>query len=196
VNKIILTTVILFALLLGVAIGHNLDLSASPEAESNTSPTPSAYRDLLASEIRGMDAETIEGYLAGSGLGMALPAELNGYPGPRHVLELAEDLKITPEQQRQVQHLFDQMQPQAIDLGKQILEAEAALEQAFRTETITEATLEQQLAETGRLEAQLRFIHLRTHLATLDILSPHQVMAYNRLRGYDEMPAGHQHQHN
>ena len=114
----------------------------------------------------------------------------------RHVLELTEDLEITSGQQRQVQHLFDQMQPQAIDLGKKILEAEAALEQAFRAETITEAQLEQQLADIGRLEAQLRFIHLRTHLATLDILSPHQVMAYNRLRGYEAMPAGHQHQHN
>jgi Spy/CpxP family protein refolding chaperone len=195
-NKLILTTITLFALLLGIVIGLNLDFSTSHEGGNHTNPTPSAYRDLLASEIRGIDAETIEGYLAGSGLGMALPAELNGYPGPRHVLELAADLEITPEQQRQVQHLFDQMQPQAIDLGKQILEAEAALEQAFRTETITEEWLQQQLAEISRLEAQLGFIHLRTHLATLDILSPHQVMAYNRLRGYEAIPEGHQYQHN
>jgi Spy/CpxP family protein refolding chaperone len=196
VNKLILIAAVLFALLLGIALGLNLDLSSSQEAENNPSPTPSAYRALLASEIRGIDPQTIEGYLAGSGLGMALPAELNGYPGPRHVLELADDLEITPKQQRQVQHLFDQMQPQAIDLGKKILEAEAALEQAFRTETITEERLQQQLADIGRLEAQLRFIHLRTHLTTLDILSPHQVMVYNRLRGYEAAPAGHQHKHN
>lgn len=195
-NKLILTTAVLIALLLGVALGLSLDFIPAQEGAGNTVPTPSAYKELLGSEIRGIDLETIEGYLAGSGLGMALPAELNGYPGPRHVLDLAADLEVTPEQQAQVQGLFDQMQPRAIELGKQILEAEAALEEAFRAETITEAGLEQQLAEIGRLEAQLRFIHLRTHLATLEILSPHQVMAYNRLRGYEAMPAGHQHQHN
>lgn len=194
-KKIVLAVSLLAALLLGGIIGFALNLSASHIAMRNASPTPSAYRDLLSAEIRGIDPQTLEGYLTGSGLGMALPAELNGYPGPRHVLDLAGELELTLEQKAQVQQLFDQMQPQAIDLGKQILEAEAGLEQAFRTETITEAMLDQQLAQIGQLDAQLRFVHLRTHLMTLDILSPHQVMQYNRLRGYHEASTGRQHQH-
>ena len=33
----------------------------------------------------------------GEGFGMALAADRNGYPGPRHVLELKAELKLTPE---------------------------------------------------------------------------------------------------
>ncbi|MCL4265591.1 MAG: periplasmic heavy metal sensor [Anaerolineae bacterium] len=168
----------------------------SPIAEQVITPTPSAYRELLDSEIRGMDDQTIEDYLTGKGMGMALPAELNGYPGPRHVIDLADELSLTPEQTAQTQALFDEMQPQAIALGTQILAAEAALEEAFRTQTVDETNLEAQLQAIGLLEAQLRYVHLRTHLATLEILNAHQIMLYNSLRGYDDMPANHnQHQH-
>ena len=30
-------------------------------------------------------------------MGLALAAELNGYPGPLHVIELADSLRLTPE---------------------------------------------------------------------------------------------------
>jgi Spy/CpxP family protein refolding chaperone len=131
--------------------------------------------------------------LAGEGLGMALPAELNGYPGPRHLLALQIDLELTPEQVEQVQALFDTMQPQAIELGQAILAAEAQMEAGFRNQTIDEATLDTQLQQIADLQAQLRFVHLSTHLATVEILSPHQIQQYNVLRGYAEMPAGHNH---
>jgi hypothetical protein len=88
------------------------------------------------------------------------------------------------------------MQPQAIALGEEILVAEAALEESFRTNHIDETNLASQLQAIGELEAELRFVHLSTHLATIDILSPHQVMLYNSLRGYEILPSDHdQHQH-
>jgi Spy/CpxP family protein refolding chaperone len=118
-------------------------------------------------------------------MGFALPAELNGYPGPRHVLDLADDLELTDEQLTEIQALFDEMLPQAIALGEQILTQEEALELAFRDETITDEFLRSSLAESGRLEGELRYVHLSTHLATIDILTPHQVLQYNQLRGYD-----------
>ncbi len=165
-------------------------------AEQASTPKPSAYRALLDTEIRGIDDQTIEDYLTGKGMGLALPAELNGYPGPRHVIDLAEDLELTTEQLNQIQALFDEMQPQAIALGEEILAAEAALEESFRAKSIDETNLASQLEALGELEAELRFVHLSTHLATIDILSSHQVMLYNSLRGYETMPADHdQHQH-
>ena len=165
-------------------------------AEQAVTPTPSPYRELLDGEIRGIDDKTIEEYLTGKGMGLALPAELNGYPGPRHVIDLAQDLDLTPEQTIQVQALFDEMQPQAIALGEKILAVEAALEADFRQQTIDEISLETQLQTIATLQAQLRFVHLNTHLATIDILSSHQVMLYNSLRGYDDTPADHnEHQH-
>lgn len=164
--------------------------------EPETTPTPSPYRALLSGEIRGIDDQTIEDYLTGKGMGLALPAELNGYPGPRHILDLADELELTAEQNAQIQALFDQMEPEAIRLGQEILAAEAALEADFREQTIKETGLEDQLQAIGQREGQLRYVHLSTHLATIEILSPHQVTLYNALRGYEEMPAGHeQHRH-
>ena len=166
----------------------------TPEVEQ-AALTPSGYGDLLDTEIRGIDPKTIEGYLNGDGLGLALPAELNGYPGPRHILDLAEELALTSAQQTQVQDLFDQMKPQAMALGEKILAAEGDLEQAFREQTIQETNLSTQLMTLGDLQSQLRFVHLRTHLATIDILSQHQIVQYNALRGYEDMPADHQNHH-
>lgn len=167
--------------------------TTSPESvvEQVSTPTPSPYRDLLDGEIRGIDDKTIEEYMTGKGMGLALPAELNGYPGPRHVIDLASDLELTPEQKDQIQALFGEMEPQAIALGEEILEAEAALEADFRQQTIDEASLEAQLQAIAQLEAQLRYVHLSTHLATIEILSLHQVTLYNTIRGYEEMPEGH-----
>ena len=86
------------------------------------------------------------------------------------------------------------MLPQAIELGEAILTAEATLESGFRNQTVDEESLRAQLQQIGEMQAQLRFVHLSTHLATVEILSPHQVNLYNSLRGYAEMPAGHNHQ--
>ena len=162
------------------------------DAQAQPTPTPSTYVDLLDTEIRGLSPEQIETYRTGGGGGMALPAELNGYPGPRHVLDLAEELELTEVQQAQIQALYDEMLPEAIDLGNQILAAEAELELAFRERNIDEAFLENQLLTIGELQARLRFVYFRTHLATIDILTQHQVVVYNSLRGYDtENPHAH-----
>lgn len=43
-------------------------------------------------------------------MGLAKAAELNGYPGPLHVLELAVDLSLTAEQKAATETLFKSMQ--------------------------------------------------------------------------------------
>ncbi|MDP2956413.1 MAG: hypothetical protein Q8N53_08320 [Longimicrobiales bacterium] len=40
-------------------------------------------------------------------MGMARPAELNGFPGPRHVLDLADLLALAPDQRSEVQGIFE-----------------------------------------------------------------------------------------
>ena len=161
------------------------------QAQAQLTPTPSAYGELLDTEIRGIDPATIEGYRTGAGLGMALPAELNGYPGPRHVLDLADELELTSGQQTQIEALFDDMLPQVIALGEQILGQEAGLELAFRDGTIDEESLRDVLDIIESLKAELRFVHLRTHLVTIEILTPHQVQLYNTLRGYNASMEDH-----
>lgn len=182
----------LMAVMCGVVLlALIMSMGSGASAQSEPTPTPSAYGDLLDTEIRGIDPATIEGYRTGAGLGMALPAELNGYPGPRHVLELADELELTSGQQTQIQTLFDDMLPQAIALGEQILDQEAGLELAFREGTIDEESLRDALDSIESLKAELRFVHLRTHLVTLEILTPHQVQLYNTLRGYNASTEDH-----
>ena len=48
--------------------------------------------------MKSLSDQQLSDLRAGRGMGMALPAELNGYPGPVHVLELADALGLTPEQ--------------------------------------------------------------------------------------------------
>lgn len=85
----------------------------SPLASDAASP----YADLEKRPIKALSAEEIADLRAGRGMGLALPAELNGYPGPRHVLELARDLDLSPQQRRRTEVLFEDMQRQAVALG-------------------------------------------------------------------------------
>jgi len=189
---------VFLALLVGAIAGSGITYVfglSSPAAEETvpSQPATSGYEDLLETEIRGLTPEQIEGYRTAKGMGLALPAELNGYPGPRHILDFSEEIELSEEQHEQVQVLFDQMQAEAIPIGDQILIEEAALEMAFRESMIDEDYLETQLATIGDLQSELRYAHLRTHLAALEILTPHQVMIYNQLRGYEGTDGGHQH---
>ena len=186
-------------LLIAMLLALVVTACTTKSEESNEVDTPNAssgYADLIDTEIRGMSTETIEGYRTAQGMGMALPAELNGYPGPRHVLDFADELELSDEQLQLIQALFDNMQVRAIALGEAILIAEAELEQAYRDGTISEAYLMDKLEEIGLLHTQLRYTHLQTHLTTIEILTLHQVVLYNQLRGYDAMPDDHQHADN
>jgi len=48
--------------------------------------------------VKALSDDEIKQYLAGAGMGYAKAAELNGYPGPMHVLELADKLALSAEQ--------------------------------------------------------------------------------------------------
>jgi Spy/CpxP family protein refolding chaperone len=134
--------------------------------------------------VKALSADQIDDLRRGRGMGLALPAELNGYPGPRHVLDLADQLELTVAQEAEAQELFDAMQAQAIVLGEQVLAAEAALDRLFAIGTPSEAETLAAAVEVGRLQGVLRAHHLRYHLAMREVLSPHQVMRYQQLRGY------------
>lgn len=187
-------TALLSLITLGIGITVGVLLPRNVDTTAIATPTPSAYVSLLDTEIRGFDQDTIDGYLAGKGLGQALPAELNGYPGPRHTIDMADELELTEEQLVQVQGLFDEMKSKVVPLGELYLQAVAGLEFAFRDGVITEDYLQNQLEVITNIEAQMRFVHLSTHLATIDILNQDQIMKYNMMRGYSEGMDHEQHQ--
>jgi len=144
----------------------------------------SPYADLKGREIKALSAEELQQYEVGEGMGLALAAELNRYPGPLHALGLADELALSEEQTARVQEARDTMRDRAAQLGRRIIEHERALDGAFADQTIDEARLESMTAEIGRLQGELRFVHLRAHLAMVRILSPEQVNRYEMLRGY------------
>jgi Spy/CpxP family protein refolding chaperone len=117
-------------------------------------------------------------------MGLALAAELNGYPGPLHVLEFANDLDLTSQQRAKVQELFAAMKAEALSLGERLIAQEAQLDKAFASKTITAATLAASTEAIGATHAALRQAHLKYHLFTTDVLTPAQVQRYAELRGY------------
>ena len=151
-------------------------------AEAEHDPAPYAGLDERA--IKALSAEQIDELQSGRGMGLALAAELNGYPGPLHVLELADQLDLTADQKAEAQRLFDAMQAQAIVLGAQVIAGEAALDRLFATGTASDAATLAAAVEVGRAQGALRAHHLRYHIAMREVLSPHQVMRYRQLRGY------------
>ena len=100
------------------------------------------------------------------------------------MLDLAEDLGLTGEQEAQVAALFDAMRKEAAALGRSVVEAERRLDQAFARGGIDEAMLVESSEAIGRLRGALRATHLKYHLRTEALLTTHQTMLYSRLRGY------------
>jgi hypothetical protein len=164
---------------------------ATPPAAAQQAPI-SPYRAELTSEIRGLSAQEIEDLREGRGMGLARAAELNGYPGPRHLLEAVEagQLHLSAEQLGAIRRLFEAMTDEARRLGATILREEQALEAAFRAGGISEAELRARVARIAALSGELRAVHLRTHLKTRAILTDHQIQRYNQVRGYVREPGG------
>jgi Spy/CpxP family protein refolding chaperone len=135
-------------------------------------------------EIKSLPAEEVEGLLNGQGMGLAKAAELNHYPGPRHVLELAAELRLTAEQRAQTQAAFDQMRGEAMPLGRRIVDGERALDAMFAKGEIDPGKLRAATTGIARLQGDLRAAHLAAHLEMRRILSPQQIKKYDDLRGY------------
>lgn len=143
--------------------------------------------------IKALSAEDIAGLLKGEGMGMAKAAELNGYPGPKHVLALAEELKLTETQRQEIQALFDRMSAAAKPLGTELVEHERVLDQLFSKGEITPDRLAAETADIGELQGRLRSVHLIAHVQTRAVLTADQVTRYEHLRGYGDPSTMHQH---
>ena len=168
-------------------------LVTTPGLAQDRLTAPSPYRHQAEMGLRGLDENEIAELKAGAGMGLARAAELNGYPGPRHVLDAIAEAKLaaTPEQRERIQEIFTAMNRDAVSIGTKILAEEQALEAAFRSATITESDLRSRVARIAALRGELREIHLAAHLVTRRVLSDAQIARYNELRGYVADPHKH-----
>ena len=144
----------------------------------------SAYATQESSGVAALSRQEYDDLTAGAGMGMARAAELNHFPGPKHVLELAPDLGLSERQAAEVEAIRVVMARRAVDLGAEIVEKERHLDLRFDNRHIDEATLRATTAEIAALYGELRFAHLRAHLATREVLSDAQIELYDELRGY------------
>ena len=145
----------------------------------------SPYVEQLDSPVRGLSESEVDNLLNGQGAGYARMAELNGYPGPLHVLDLRSPLNLSAQQTKEIQAVFEQMQSRAKSLGQTIVTKEQKLSDAFASDSITNAELEKQTIELAQLYGQLRKTHLQAHLQINPLLSAEQIQKYNEIRGYE-----------
>jgi hypothetical protein len=152
------------------------------------------YAGMQTRSIKALSEQQIADLGAGRGMGLALAAELNGYPGPAHVLELADRLDLSAAQRTSIQGLFDSMKAEALPLGSKLIEQEADLDKQFASRTVTPESLKASTTAVAVTQGELRETHLKYHLSTVAVLSPSQMQRYAELRGYGDQPM-HRHHH-
>jgi Spy/CpxP family protein refolding chaperone len=151
-------------------------------AISASAASPYAGQETRA--INALSSDEVTGLLEGAGAGMARAAELNQFPGPKHVLELATELELNEPQRIATQALFDAMRRDAVPIGTRIVGLERELDAGFARRDLDEATLERLTAQIGGLQGALRAVHLKAHLAQTRLLTVEQRTRYAKLRGY------------
>lgn len=154
-------------------------------------PPAQPYAGQQTREVASLSAKEVQGFLDGRGMGLAKSAELNGHPGPLHVLDLADELRLTPERRQQVRAAFEHMKAKAKALGEAYVNAEKAVDQAFKAGPADAAEVSARVAEANRLLGQVRLSHLLAHVKITPLLTPEQRARYAELRGYTVGKAGH-----
>jgi Spy/CpxP family protein refolding chaperone len=148
--------------------------------------------------IKALSDDEIQALLNGQGMGLAKAAELNHYPGPRHVLDMASQLGLSETQGAETQQIYDRMHREAVRLGNLLIAKERELDRLFASNEIDEPTLQGVVQAITQLQGELRITHLRAHMDMRHILSPDQIAQYDVLRGYGvsgqaDAPSTHQH---
>jgi Spy/CpxP family protein refolding chaperone len=161
-------------------------LAGAAEAQTHSPYAGHAHRSVAA-----LSEQEIADLRSGAGMGMALPAELNGYPGPRHVLDLADGLHLTTAQRAAAEEAFEAMRARARPLGEEVIAAETALGRLFADGKATPASIAEASDRVARLRGELRSVHLAAHIAMHALLGPDQRAAYDRLRGYERLHNSH-----
>jgi len=140
--------------------------------------------------LPALPEETMAAYLDGRAMWMDSAAELNHYPGPRRVLELATVLGLSADQRQAVTAIQDESRQQAIDVGRQLIALEQRLNRIFAWGQASEDNILQTVTDIGTLQAKLRMTHLLASIRTRELLSRDQIDHYDLLQGYGSPNGG------
>jgi len=155
-------------------------MSLVGQHQHDTSP----YAATQSLEFPTLTPEEVGQLRGGEGMGLARPAELNHFPGPKHLLELASELQLTAAQVERIGVIRLQMTTQAVAKGEEILRAESHLSDVFAGGRPTLEDVARITTHQAKMRGELQAIHLAAHIESTRELTPEQVSAYDRLRGY------------
>jgi len=149
-------------------------------------------------KIKALSQGEIEGYLTGKGMGLAKSAEINHFPGPKHVMELSQELSLSKFQIEETKRIYEAMKSKAVEFGQLLIKNEEKIEGLFSNGAITPQVLERVLSESAKIKSKLREAHLMAHIEQKAVLTRYQTNLYDTLRGYVDghsMKEGHRLHH-
>ncbi|MEJ2483801.1 MAG: periplasmic heavy metal sensor [Gemmatimonadota bacterium] len=133
--------------------------------------------------LSGISEDEKEALLAGSGLGAGMIAMANGYPGPKHVLEMGDELGLTAEQKEEIGSLFAERKASFVELGTELVKKDEQLTAMFASGSVNTKDVEKLAREIGQLQGELRAGHLNAHVLTWEALTAAQREKVASMRG-------------
>src|SRR5882762_6671229 len=154
------------------------------------------YAGMQARPIKALSEQQVADLGAGRGMGLALAAELNGYPGPSHLLELSDKLGLKSDQNSTLKGMFDALKAETTPIRENLIVQEERLDRLFAEKTVSEQQVKDATRDIGETQGRLQNAHLSYHLQARAILQPSQIQRYAELRGYGaelQEPTRHKH---
>ncbi|BDW97808.1 hypothetical protein MACH10_34930 [Thalassospira tepidiphila] len=103
------TTIPLTAHAQGNAHMHRTDNAQHGGNRTEDENTPSPYVGQQHRPVKSLSAEDLVELRKGGGWGLAKAAELNGVPGPAHLLELSDQIPLSADQHAAITALYADM---------------------------------------------------------------------------------------
>ena len=140
--------------------------------------------------LGGVSAQEKEALLKGAGLGAGMIAMMNGYPGPKHVLEMGDELGLTAEQRESIGKTYGKVKAESVEFGTELVEKDEKLTALFASGSVSTGEVEKLSREIGELQGRVRAAHLNAHVETYDALTPAQREQLSSMQGMHQMHQG------
>jgi hypothetical protein len=166
-----------------VVVGSTYLLSTTDQDEVARAAAHAAEAAREGTGIPALSETQATSYLEGNAMWQASVAELNHYPSPSRVLELAEPLGLTVIQRWSTTNLHEEARREAIRLGEELVALEHKLNRIFVWNQASPDNIEKIVLDIGTLRTQIRLTHLVASIRQKALLTEEQVRHYDELRG-------------
>ena len=124
-----------------------------------------------------------------SGGPMMMPMPMAG--DPMHLVRLAEELDLSPDQRKQVGVIMDSTMPKLRDLMFRMADARKALHDYKKADKKDEAALRKITDEHGKITSEMMFLTMKMHQDMHAVLNEGQLKKLHEMKKH--MHGGHMH---